>query len=63
VGRLTWAVAGRSEMKKEKRKKLEAAGWTVGGTRQFLNLTPEEAEFVKVKLALARPLRAPRERH
>ena len=48
-------------MKAEKKKKLEAAGWNVGGTREFLALTPDEAEFVEIKLALARRLRALRE--
>jgi DNA-binding XRE family transcriptional regulator len=48
-------------MKAEKRKKLEAAGWNVGGAAEFLALTPDEAEFVEIKLALARRLRALRE--
>ena len=48
-------------MKAEKKKKLEAAGWSVGGVREFLALTPEETEFVEIKLALARRLRALRE--
>src|SRR3954451_7724044 len=48
-------------MKTEKKKKLEAAGWTVGDARDFLALTPDEAEFVEIKLALARRLRALRE--
>ena len=48
-------------MKTVKRKKLEAAGWTVGETRDFLALSPSEAEFVAIKLALARRLRAIRE--
>ena len=41
-----------------KKKKLEAAGWTVGDAREFLELTADEAEFVEIKLALARRLRA-----
>jgi DNA-binding XRE family transcriptional regulator len=48
-------------MKSEKKKKLEAAGWTVGDAREFLALTPDESEFVEIKLALARRLRALRE--
>ncbi|HEX3579229.1 MAG TPA: helix-turn-helix transcriptional regulator [Thermoanaerobaculia bacterium] len=43
------------------KKKLEAAGWSVGDAREFLALTPDEAEFVEIKLALARRLRALRE--
>jgi DNA-binding XRE family transcriptional regulator len=50
-------------MKAEKKKKLEAAGWNVGEAADFLALTPEEAEFVEIKLALARRLRALREQH
>ena len=48
-------------MKTSKRKKLEAAGWTVGDAKDFLALGPNEAEFVEIKLALARRLRALRE--
>lgn len=48
-------------MKAEKKKKMEAAGWAVGDAREFLALTPDEAEFVEIKLALARRLRALRE--
>lgn len=49
-------------MRKEKRSRLEAAGWSVGSAQNFLGLTDEEATFVEVKLALARSLRARRER-
>ena len=41
--------------------KLEAAGWRVGDTADFLGLTPGEAEFVEIKLALARRVREIRE--
>lgn len=44
-------------MKTEKRKKLEAADWKVGDAREFLALTPDESDFVEIKLALARRLR------
>lgn len=44
-------------MKADKRKKLEAAGWKVGSTREFLRLTPEETAFVEVKLALSASLK------
>ena len=50
-------------MKAEKRKKLENAGWKVGSTEDFLELTPEEAAFVEIKLALARDLKRLRQRH
>ena len=48
-------------MKVEKRRKLEAAGWRIGDARDFLELTPGEAEFVEIKLSLARRLRELRE--
>jgi ribosome-binding protein aMBF1 (putative translation factor) len=48
-------------MRTERRKKLEAAGWRVGDAKDFLELTPGEAEFVEIKLALAQRLRQFRE--
>ncbi|HUP60448.1 MAG TPA: helix-turn-helix domain-containing protein [Thermoanaerobaculia bacterium] len=48
-------------MKAERRRKLEVAGWRIGDTKDFLELTPGEAEFVEIKLALARRLREFRE--
>lgn len=50
-------------MKAEKRRKLENAGWRVGDAADFLQLRPSEAEFVEIKLALARRLRELREEH
>lgn len=49
-------------MRMQKRTRLEAAGWRVGDAADFLELTPEEAAFVEVKLALAAHLRALRGR-
>ena len=49
-------------MKANKRAALEKAGWTVGSTDEFLDLSPEERAFVDVKLALAQALRTRRER-
>jgi DNA-binding XRE family transcriptional regulator len=48
-------------MKAETRRKLESAGWRVGDSKDFLELTPGEAEFVEIKLALAKRLRELRE--
>lgn len=48
-------------MKKSKQKKLEAAGWKVADTAEFLDLSPEEAAFVELKVSLARHMRARRE--
>lgn len=39
-------------MQTETRKKLEAAGWRVATTDDFLELTPGEAELVESKLAI-----------
>ena len=47
-------------MDKKSKHKLEASGWTIGSTRDFLELTDAEAEFIEMKLALARDLRARR---
>ena len=49
-------------MRKEKKARLESAGWRVGEAAEFLELTPEEAAFVEVKLALAAHLRGLRGR-
>ena len=39
------------------RAKLEAAGWTVGTPKDFLNLTTDEEIFIDMKVALAATLR------
>ncbi len=43
-------------MNSSKRKKLEKAGWRFGSAADFLALTPAEAAYVDMKLALARKL-------
>jgi ribosome-binding protein aMBF1 (putative translation factor) len=43
-------------MNTAKRKRLEKAGWKVGTAEEFLNLSPEEAAYVEVKLNLAKVL-------
>jgi ribosome-binding protein aMBF1 (putative translation factor) len=45
-----------------KRKRLEAAGWKVGSTADFLELSAEEAAFVELKLRLSESLRKRRTR-
>jgi len=50
-------------MKAEKAKRLEKAGWRLGGAKDFLELDASEAEFVEIKLGLARRLRELREQH
>ena len=44
-------------MRKDKKKRLEAAGWTVGSTADFLELTPAEREFIELKLSLSHDLK------
>lgn len=43
-----------------KRKRLEKAGWSVGNAAAFLELTPEEAAVVEMRVALSRTLKARR---
>jgi hypothetical protein len=47
-------------MDAKKRKRLEEAGWSVGDASDFLELTPEEGEYIELKLALATGLRVQR---
>lgn len=47
-------------MDKSKRKRLEKAGWRVGTAEEFLELSPEQAAYVELKLALSRKLREKR---
>ena len=49
-------------MNSVKRKRLERAGWVVGDTTEFLQLSEEEARFLELKLALANGVRELRER-
>jgi ribosome-binding protein aMBF1 (putative translation factor) len=44
----------------KKRKSLEAVGWRVGSTAEFLGLTPEEMQLIDMKLALGAQLREAR---
>jgi hypothetical protein len=47
-------------MDTRKKKALASKGWAVGSTTDFLGLSPEEARFIELKLALAASLRAER---
>jgi predicted XRE-type DNA-binding protein len=49
-------------MKKDKKNRLESAGWQVGSTKDFLGLTPEEEAFLEMKLTLAMNLKKHRRR-
>jgi DNA-binding XRE family transcriptional regulator len=47
-------------MDARKRKRLEKAGWSVANATEFLELTPEEAALVEMRVALSQSLRARR---
>jgi ribosome-binding protein aMBF1 (putative translation factor) len=49
-------------MDKRKRSRLEKRGWKVGTVGEFLNLSPEEAAIVEVRLALSQGVRELRQR-
>jgi hypothetical protein len=58
-------LSATSHLKQANRERLEATGWKVGSAKDFLDLTPEEAAFVELKLTLSASLkerRRPRER-
>ncbi len=44
-------------MDERKRQRLEQAGWRVGTAEEFLELSPEEADYIDLKLALSHSLR------
>lgn len=44
-------------MRDNKRKRLEAKGWRVGTTRDFLDLSPDEEAYVELRLRLAEGLK------
>ena len=48
-------------MKRIKKQRLERAGWVVGDTAQFLQMSEEENRFIELKLALANGVRELRE--
>jgi ribosome-binding protein aMBF1 (putative translation factor) len=50
-------------MSNSKLKRLTAAGWKVGTTRDFLGLTEQETALVEVKLSLIDALKKSRQKH
>ena len=48
-------------MELAKQQRLEAAGWKVGNTAEFLGLSEEESTLVEIKLRLSRKLRERRQ--
>ena len=49
-------------MRQNKRKRLEAKGWKVGTTKEFLGLTRDEETFIELRLKLAEGLKTLRVR-
>jgi ribosome-binding protein aMBF1 (putative translation factor) len=49
-------------MHSSKRKRLEAKGWKVGSTTDFLGLSSQEEAYIEIKLRLAEALRNQRMR-
>jgi DNA-binding XRE family transcriptional regulator len=49
-------------MRASKRAKLASRGWKVGDSKEFLNLSPEEAALIELRLKLAAGLKARRVR-
>ncbi|MFW5968984.1 MAG: helix-turn-helix transcriptional regulator [Persicimonas sp.] len=49
-------------MDEEKKERLEASGWKVGDAADFLEMSPEEAAYVDLQIALGRSIRRARER-
>lgn len=47
-------------MKAAREKSLEAKGWKIGNSTEFLGLSSEEAAYVELKLALSKNLQATR---
>jgi hypothetical protein len=43
-------------MNTQKRIKLEEKGWKFGTVQEYLNLSPEENNYIEVKLALSKGL-------
>jgi hypothetical protein len=49
-------------VREEKRRRLEAKGWKVGTTQEFLHLSAEGATYIELKVRLAMGLRRWRQR-
>lgn len=47
-------------MKADKRKRIEAKGWSEVTVAELPNLTPEEAAFIELKLSLSKKLKSRR---
>lgn len=47
-------------MKKQKRERLEQAGWRVGDAREFLKLTDADSALIDIRIALSQALKEQR---
>ncbi len=47
-------------MRQSKRQKLESKGWKIGGAKDFLGVTADEAAYIELRLKLAEGLKARR---
>ncbi len=50
-------------MHESKRKQLEAKGWKIGSVEEFLQLSPEEAAYIELRLKLSDGLKEQRRQH
>jgi DNA-binding XRE family transcriptional regulator len=49
-------------MNEAKKKRLIESGWKIGGVEEFLQLSPDEAAYVELKLKLSDSLRIQRQK-
>lgn len=49
-------------MNEAKKKRLSERGWKVGGVEEFLQLSPDEAAYVELRLKLSDSLRVQRQK-
>jgi len=49
-------------MREEKKRRLEAKGWKIGGVKEFLRLSDDESAYIELKTRLALGLQERRQR-
>ena len=59
-GYVGFGIPCSTQMNATKKKQLEAKGWKIGNAAEFLKLTPAEAAYVEMKLALSKYLKEQR---
>ncbi len=50
-------------MREDKKKRLKAKGWKIGGAKEFLKLSDEESAYIDLKMRLADGLRDRRQQN